>query len=44
MYFYACTNDDTFEAVRLPTEEEKDPKQGVACAVKVTSSWNIPDG
>jgi len=27
----------------MPTEEEKDPKQGVARAGKVTSSWNIPD-
>ncbi|WP_255569982.1 MULTISPECIES: hypothetical protein [Bacillus cereus group] len=42
MYFYTCTNDDTFEA--MPTEEEKDPKQGVARAGTVTSSWNIPDG
>ncbi|HHT7174526.1 TPA: hypothetical protein ACTZ3H_005353 [Bacillus cereus] len=47
--------DDTYEAVRIPTEEEKaeflrkeaekqkNPKQGVARAGTVTSSWNIPD-
>lgn len=47
--------DDTFEVVRIPTEEEKaeflrkeaekqkNPKQGVARAGSITSSWNIPD-
>ncbi|HDR8144539.1 hypothetical protein F8517_26635 [Bacillus thuringiensis] len=47
--------DDTYEPVRIPTEEEKaeflrkeaekqqNPKQGVARAGTVTSSWNIPD-